>query len=186
MACIWKGDVDRAVTCFNRTAGIKHDHGRAPVERFVYRSRVKHDAEQVQYLLTEGRIGEEYRQYLAELTRLQSTLDQAEHRSNRVPVTPTDLAGIAPSFNKLVHVPPCETNPEGALNSHLDVEAIEARYRATKPEVTFVDDLLNPPLSMRSGGSVGNPRSGKKIMRTDISAPSWGRICVPAPAADCG
>ena len=144
MACIWKGDVDRAVTCFNRTAGIKHNHGRAPVERFVYRSRVKHDAEQVQYLSTEGRIGEEYRQYLAELTRLQSTLDQAEHRSNRVPVTPADLAGIAPSFNKLVHVPPCETNPEGALNSHLDVEAIEARYRATKPEVTFVDDLLNP------------------------------------------
>ena len=96
MACIWKGDVNRAVTCFNRTAGIKHNHGRAPVERFVYRSRVKHDAEQVQYLLTEGRIGEEYRQYLAELIRLQSTLDQAEHRSNRVPVTPADLAGDCP------------------------------------------------------------------------------------------
>ncbi len=74
MASIWKGDVDRAVTCFNRTAAIKHDHGRMPVERFVYRSRVKHDAEQVQYLLTEGRIGEEYRPYFAALTRLQSTL----------------------------------------------------------------------------------------------------------------
>jgi len=144
MACIWKGDIDRAVTCFNRTAGVKHNHGRSPVERFVYRSRVKHDIEQVQYLLTEGRIGEEYRQYLAELTRFQSTLNQAEHRSNRVPVMPADLAGIAPSFNKLVYVPPCETNPEGALNSHLDVKAIEARYRETKPEVTFVDDLLNP------------------------------------------
>ncbi len=110
----------------------------------MYRSRVKHDAEQVQYLLTEGRIGEEYRHYLAELIRLQSTLDQAEHRSNRVPVTPADLAGVAPSFNKLVYVPPCEAKPEGALNPHLDIEAIEARYRATKPEVTFVDDLLSP------------------------------------------
>jgi tetratricopeptide (TPR) repeat protein len=144
MACIWKGDTNRAVACFSRTAGIKHDHGRAPAERFVYRSRVKHDAEQIEYLLTEGRIGEEFRPYLAELDRLQSTLAQAHDRSNRVPVTPADLAGIAPSFNTLVHVPLCAAKPEGTLNSHLDIEAIEARYHATTPEVTFVDDLLSP------------------------------------------
>ncbi len=59
-------------------------------------------------------------------------------------MTPADLEGIAPSFNKLVHVAPCEVKPEGALNSDLDVEAIEARYRATKPEVTHLDDLLKP------------------------------------------
>ncbi|MBX3238052.1 MAG: tetratricopeptide repeat protein [Nitrospiraceae bacterium] len=144
IAHIWDGNIPAALECFARTADAKHNHGRPPKEPFVYRSRLKHDAEQVQLLLEQGRIVEGWRPYLNALTDLRNRAEAAVGTStaNRMPIATADLQTIAPSFNRLLYVGPCPELPDGALNPALDCAAIEARYHARQPEVTFIDGLL--------------------------------------------
>ncbi|MGE0273893.1 MAG: tetratricopeptide repeat protein [Nitrospiraceae bacterium] len=142
IAAMWKGNFDRALACFRATAEARHDHGRPVKETVVYRSRLKHDAEQTDYLMSRSIIGREFESYLAALNRLHSSLDRQAGEGNRLPASPGDLQSIAPSFNRLVHIASCERMSAGAINPQLDVAAIEARYHAVHPEVTFVDDLL--------------------------------------------
>jgi tetratricopeptide (TPR) repeat protein len=144
IAAMWAGKFDRALACFRATAEAKHNHGRPVKETFVYRSRVKHDAEQMDYLMSRGIIGQEFEPYVAALNRLRSSLDGRTGAGNRLAASPGDLQSIAPSFNRLAHVAQCGKMPKGSINPHLDVAAIEARYHAVQPEVTFVDELLRP------------------------------------------
>lgn len=144
MAALWAGQSERALGCFIRTARAKHDHGRPVKDTVVYRSRLKHDAEQLEYLLSAGLIGSELESYKDELNRLRSSLDRRGEQGNRLTVSPDELQSVAPFFNRLVHVASCERMAEGAINPTLDVAAVEGRYHAERPEVTFVDDLLRP------------------------------------------
>ncbi|HET6676516.1 MAG TPA: tetratricopeptide repeat protein [Nitrospiraceae bacterium] len=144
MAAMWTGAFDRALTCFRRTAEAKHNHGRPVKETVVYRSRVKHDTEQLDYLLSRRLIGQEFEPYSAALKELQRSLDGPAGAGNRLALTSGTLQAIAPSFNRLVHIASCERLPDGAINPQLEVAAIEGRYHAAKPEVTFADDLLRP------------------------------------------
>ncbi|WP_447603379.1 tetratricopeptide repeat protein [Nitrospira sp. Nam80] len=144
IAAMWKGEFERALACFRATAEAKHNQGRPVTETVVYRSRLKHDAEQIDYLMNRGIIGREFEPYLAGLNKLRSSLDGRTGQGNRLPASSGDLQSIAPSFNRLVHVASCERMSDGSINPHLDVAAIEARYHAVQPEVTFVDDLLRP------------------------------------------
>lgn len=145
IAWIWREDMPRALRCFTETAQAKHAHGRAVTDASVFRSRLKHDAEQVAYLFERGLLGESWRVYQDVLTRLLTQVAPVPGAAtgNRVPVSPADLQPIAPSFNRLLYVAPCDTIAEGALASDLDTAAIEARYLGTQPEVTHIDGLLS-------------------------------------------
>jgi hypothetical protein len=144
MAALWAGNAERALGCFTRTAQAKHNHGRPVKETVVYRSRLKHDAEQLDYLLSTRLFGPELESYKEQLNRLRSSLDSRSGSENRVAVSPEELQPVSPSFNRLLYVASCERMPEGSINPQLDVAASEARYHAERPEVTFVDDLLRP------------------------------------------
>lgn len=145
IAWIWREDMPRALRCFTETAQAKHAHGRAVTDASVFRSRLKHDAEQVAYLFEHGLLGESWRVYQDALTRLLTQVAPVPGAAtgNRVPVSPADLQPIAPSFNRLLYVASCDTIAEGALASDLDTAAIEARYLGTQPEVTHIDGLLS-------------------------------------------
>jgi len=138
----WAGDDPTAVACLQKAADIKHNHGRPVLESTVYRSRIAHDCEQIQYLLDRSLLGEEHRPYLYELHRLRKELDRLPAPGNRVAIPPETLAPVAPSFNRLLFRAPAEHRPNGAINPTLDVAAIESRYLSKQPEVTFIDDLL--------------------------------------------
>ena len=140
----WNGDSHAALECFARTAEAKHNHGRPAQEHFVYRSRLKHDAEQIQLLLDQGRIEDGWRPYLRALLDLRDRADATAGSSttNRIPIAAADLQTIAPSFNRFLYIAPCPELTGGAVNPALDCAAIEARYHARKPEVTFIDGLL--------------------------------------------
>ena len=138
----WAGDDPTAVACLQKAAGIKHNHGRPVSESTVYRSRIAHDCEQIQYLLDRSILGEEHRPYLDELHRLRKELDRHPSAGNRVSISPDALAPVAPSFNRLFFRAPAEHLPNGAINPALDVAAVESRYLFKQPEVTFIDDLL--------------------------------------------
>lgn len=147
IAAIWHGDMPRALRCFSDTARAKHDHGRPVTDSAVFRSRLKHDAEQLHYLFESGLAREEWRPYHQALTRMREKIESvpagADPPPNRVPVPPNELLPIAPSFNRLLYVASCEAIVEGALNANLDLPEIETRYHAHQPEVTYIDGLLS-------------------------------------------
>jgi tetratricopeptide (TPR) repeat protein len=138
----WAGDDTKAVACLQKAADIKHNHGRPVAESSVYRSRITHDCEQIQYLLDRAVLGEEHRPYLQGLHRLRTKLDRHPSPGNRVSISPDHLAPVAPSFNQLLYRAPAERLPQPALHPVLDVAAVESRYLAKQPEVTFIDGLL--------------------------------------------
>jgi len=146
IAWIWREDMPRALRCFAETAHAKYAHGRPVSETTVFRSRLKHDAEQLQYLDEQGLVGAEWRPYHEALTQLHAKLIPSETvgaaAPNRVPLSPAEMQPIAPSFNRLIYVAPCEAIDGGALAPDLDSAAIEARYLATQPEATYIDGLL--------------------------------------------
>jgi tetratricopeptide (TPR) repeat protein len=142
IAWSWAGQDEKAVDCLQRTATAKHDHGRPVTDPFVYRSRIKHDLEQIQYLFDRQLLGDEHRPYLQALQRLRDELDRRPTPGNRVPIAPHDLAPVAASFNRLLYRAPNPHLPHGALHPALNVESVESRYLANQPEVTFIDGLL--------------------------------------------
>ena len=144
MAWSWVGDDIRAVECLQHVAHAKYDQGTPVAETTIYRSRVKHDVEQIQYLLDQHKLGNEQRSYWQSLKQLQETMDRDPTPGNRLSIAPENLVGIAPSFNRILFCEPPSRLEQGALNPSLDVAALEASYYARQPEVTFIDSLLNP------------------------------------------
>ena len=144
VAAMWNGDHAGAIARFSQVAAAKHHHGGPVQETTLFRSRLKHDAEQTRLLIERGRLDASHRSYLDALERMEITLAAAYPARNRCPVDPASLAAIAPSFNQFLYRAPCERLPDGALNPQLDVRAIEARYLGQQPEVTHIDQLLKP------------------------------------------
>ena len=147
ISAIWHEDIPRALRCLADTARAKYDHGRPVRDTAVFRSRLKHDAEQLEYLFEAGLVGDDWRPYYQALNRVRAKMEVLPTGTNavpnRVPVAAEDLQPIGASFNRLLYVAPCEAMSEGALNTELDVPAIQARYHATQPEVTYIDGLLS-------------------------------------------
>jgi len=143
IAWSWTGEHEKAVDCLQRAATVKHDHARPVSDPFVYRSRIKHDLEQMQYLFDRQLVSDEHRPYLEALYRLRDELDRLSNPGNRVSIPPRELAPVAASFNRLLYRPSSPHLPAGTLHPALDVESVESRYLATQPEVTFIDGLLN-------------------------------------------
>lgn len=142
IAYSWVGDDIKAVDLLFQAARAKHDHGKPITESAIYRSRIKHDIEQVIHLLDHGKLSNDQRTYLRALQQLQQTVDANPSRGNRLAIPSGDLALIAPSFNRILYCAPPARIDTGAINPSLDVEAIESRYLATQPEVTHIDGLL--------------------------------------------
>ena len=145
MAWSWAADDTNACRCLEQVARARHDHGKPVTEPTVYRSRVKHDAEQMEYLLDRRKVDERHRPYLDALTQLRNRLDRDASSGNRLAIDAAALAAIAPSFNRILCCEPPQRVEHGALNSSLDADAIESRYHARRPEVAFIDGLLNEP-----------------------------------------
>jgi tetratricopeptide (TPR) repeat protein len=141
-AYLWQGKLERAVEDFRASAETKHNHGWPVQDSTVSKARMKHDAEQVQYLMERGLLGQNHTGYLNTLRQLRQRVAQEGGSSWRMPVSPGEMAVIAPSFNRLLHVADCPALPSGAVNPALDVREIEARYNARRPEIMHVDGLL--------------------------------------------
>ncbi|HEX8749593.1 MAG TPA: tetratricopeptide repeat protein [Nitrospira sp.] len=143
MAWSWVGDETRAVECLQQVARARHDQRNKVAETAIYRSRIKHDVEQIQHLFDQHKLGDEQRAYLHSLQLLQEKLDRNPAPGNRLSMATEDLERIAPSFYRILFCAPPARLEHGALNSSLDVAAVEASYSAKQPECTFIDSLLN-------------------------------------------
>lgn len=143
LANLWKGQIETAVASLRRSAHIKHDHGRLVAGMTITRARLKHEVEQVGYLIGEGLLGADVRDYLDRLGRIREKADVAAPHSTWVSLQADEVAEIAPSFNRIVFPSCAERLTADVLNPHLDVPVIEADYHRRKPEIMYVDNLLS-------------------------------------------
>ena len=141
-ARIRQGRFGDAVQELRHCAASKHDHGQPVQVSAVYASRLKHDAEQIQYLLDRELIPAHYTGYLNALKRLQERAVHEAGQGRCLRLSREEMSEVAPSFNRILHYADCPELPAGAVNPDLDVAAIEARYHATRPEIMYIDQLL--------------------------------------------
>ncbi|MGH7232311.1 MAG: tetratricopeptide repeat protein, partial [Nitrospiraceae bacterium] len=141
-ARLWQQRFDQALSCLRKSAQIKLDHGRPVSDQLVSRSRLKHEAEQFQYLLDRRLIHESHQAGLQQLKQLKQQGDRQADGTGRMSVGGEELAAISAAFNRIIHYGDSPALTDGALNAALDVPAIEARYTASSPEVMYIDHLL--------------------------------------------
>ncbi len=141
-ACLWQGQLDEALRWFRRAADVKQNHGKPVAPATVHRSRIKHEVEQLERLLALGLIPVASVSCANGWKRLQQLARELPAGQLSVPVPKDALTEIGPSFNRILYYADCPALPGGTLNPALDVTAIEARYEATQPGITYVDDLL--------------------------------------------
>ncbi len=142
-AFLWKEDCARAFSALRRSAELQRNHGRPVGQTFVFKSQVKHDVEQIQYLMEGGQSGEDQASYLEALKRLRDRIARESGAAIRVPISKNECEGIASSFNRILYYADCPTLPQGALNPDLDLAEIEDRYNGCRPEIIYIDHLLN-------------------------------------------
>lgn len=143
-AYLWLERPEEALRWFRQAAATRQDHGRPVAFTALHRSRIKHEAEQMERLLARGLIPAGHAAGLKTWQELRRRAAAQPAGTLAVPVQREETAALAPSFNRILHYADSPVEPAGAVNPALDVAAIEARYHASRPEMTYIDDLLTP------------------------------------------
>ncbi len=134
---------DDALALLAKAAALNQNHGK-PLNGIVSvpSYRIKHDQEQIALLRHRQLLSPVFARYADYLNSLQHS-DLAQ--SGTLQFDGEEVKKIAPSYNRLVHIPECAALAGPLLNADLDVEQLEADYLASKPEVVYVDDFLSQP-----------------------------------------
>ena len=144
LARLWKRDREGALHALRTSADLMQNHGRPVRIVTCYASRIKHDAEQIRYLAERGLGGPSDSRYRQTLVELQQKALQSGEANRRIRLSQEEAEALAPSVNRILHYADNPAMPQGALNPELDVEEIERRYHASRPEIIHIDTLLRP------------------------------------------
>lgn len=143
------GQIERAVRLYRQAMQLKRGRGvpaisSDPTFTRTSKAKLRHDIEQLDYLIGRGILGVEYREVAAALGEALAALpaDLAEGAMADFPAGP--WARVADTYNRLLHFQDAPALPGGALNPALDRKAIEAAYFGHAPGLTVVDNLLRP------------------------------------------
>ena len=142
LALLWQGHRDEALLQFRKSADLTQNHGRSVNVPYVLPSRIKQDAEQLEYLRGQGisvLIPNTYAEVLGNLKEQTASL----HGGNQpIAVNASQSEALAPSFNRILHYASNPICPDGALNPNLNREDIQQRYQSSHPEIIYIDELL--------------------------------------------
>lgn len=109
----------------------------------VNRTKIRHDIEQISYLLERGCLTSNRQKLLEEYQEvLESCPDGADLKLSEL--SPPPSAVFKASYNRMVHFDPPGVLEAGALNPELDFAAIEAEFFDGAPALACIDDLLSP------------------------------------------
>jgi tetratricopeptide (TPR) repeat protein len=134
----WTGD---------RAARLEHEPTPPfePSDMAVTQAKLRHDCEQLAWLLERGLLPPQYRRVMSDY---QGALDELRGRIDETSLATFD-ARLHPllqrTYKRPVHlgvVPPPQT---AIINPQLDFEAIQDRYLAADPHALAIDDLLTAP-----------------------------------------
>jgi cytochrome c-type biogenesis protein CcmH/NrfG len=116
----------------------------APEEMGVNEIKLRHDCEQLAYLLELGRLPNGYRKVLDDYRSLLEEIRGKVDESSLIAFDAGRHPLVARTYKRPVHVSN-ERPPEGPLiNPQLDFRGVEDRYLAADPNVVSLDDLLTP------------------------------------------
>ncbi len=142
------GRLDAAVRPYQESARLRRkvDGPADPDPAFSRTSRAKlrHDIEQLEYLIGKGVIAPGYRDAISALESCLRELQGEFERSYMAEIPPALLARVAPFYNRLVSYHDAPELPGPAVNPALDRARLEADYAATGPGIVWVDELLTP------------------------------------------
>ena len=144
LARLWKQDTEGALHELRTSAHLLQNHGRPVPVDTLYASRIKHDVEQMHYLTERGLGGQPDSRYQVALTALRQKALRSGEANRRIRLSQAEVQALAPSVNRILHYADNPALPQGALNPELDVEEIERRYNASRPEIIYIDALLRP------------------------------------------
>lgn len=129
-----------------RRADLSHE----PLPRFTPKDmavntiKLRHDCEQLEYLLQLGRLPDRYRPVLDDYRALFRELGDIDIET----VVPFDAARhrlVAATYKRPFHIAEVSAPAEPIINPQLDFRGIEQRYLGAEPNAIFVDSLLTPP-----------------------------------------
>lgn len=108
----------------------------------VNRTKIRHDIEQISYLLEHGCIAPNRKKLLGEYQAvLENFPDGADLKLSEL--SPPPSAVFRASYNRMVHFDPPGVLEGGVLNPDLDFAAIEADFFDGTPAFACIDDLLS-------------------------------------------
>ena len=107
--------------------------------RVASRAKIRHDAEQIRYLVSENLISSSYLDAARTLERMYSSLSE-----NWIGYLPNEMyKNVRTYFNRLLYYNPPDRLPEGeSMFGHVDLIRAREEYRTR--QITVVDNLLSP------------------------------------------
>ena len=154
-------DLAGAAECFARCFELTRGAGwtadpaaglaRAPEPRFeprdmaVNRTKVRHDCEQLEYLLGLGRLPGIYRTVLADYRSLLAEVESIGDDALIVPFDERKHPSVARTYKRPIYVDAGAAPPGPLVNPDLDTRIIEQGYVDAKPNVATIDHLLTKP-----------------------------------------
>ena len=107
-------------------------------------SKLRHDIEQLEYLLANGRIGREHVRTLDDYRAVLAALPAPAAGTHIVDLPKECRERLRASYSRLWHTYSAPALPDGALSPSLNRVAIEADYTRNQPGITYFDDFLRP------------------------------------------
>jgi tetratricopeptide (TPR) repeat protein len=141
-------DLDRladAAATYDRAVTLRRDPALPVGTPRLYgnRSKLRHDAEQFRYLVERGRLAAEFAEVAARYDRVAEFLWEPTLGAPAAEIPDKLAAGIASTYDRLIHRSAADAVPQGALNPLLDVGRIEADYLNDGRGVASFDGLLS-------------------------------------------
>ncbi len=141
------GLLDDAANAYGRAHELLRDPSpertiNLPTFAMTTRSKLRHDAEQISWLVDHG-IGQDRLPKIADACRdLAAEIDPGIADGQLVPL-PAPKAGMDNAwYNRCLHLAESPRIDDGALE--IDKAAVEENYRANEPGIVWIDDFLKP------------------------------------------
>jgi len=115
------------------------------LQRSTVQSKLDHDIEQIQWLVTQSLVPEDWREIAEAYRCIRAELYAHPNGDLQSVAIPAHLqARIRRWYNRPIHIEPCPALPNGSLNSDFAAEEVQRRFERTRPGITWADDLLQP------------------------------------------
>ena len=115
-----------------------------PMDMGVNEIKLRHDCEQLAYLLEGGQLPPAYAKVLEDYRGLYGEIRGTLDENTLVPFDAQQHPLVARTYKRPFHIPEVLPPAGGIINPELDFRAIEDRYLAAEPNVLAIDQLLTP------------------------------------------
>jgi len=155
-----RGDLDGASACFARCAAlrrgepwtgdlaaqlVREQHPRfEPMDMAVNEIKLRHDCEQIEYLLGLGKLPPAFRDVLDDYRALHEEMRERVDAFSVVPFDPGRHPLVARTYKRPVYISDEPLPADPLINPELDCRAVEDRYLGAKPNLVVCDGLLTP------------------------------------------